>query len=717
MSKTKSTIDRRSFLKATGLAGGGMIIGFNFFTSCKPNVKLPIDISQLNFHDFNGFIKIADNGMVTIFAPNPEIGQGVKTSMPMIIAEELDVDWKNVNVVQGGLDTDVFERQVAGGSQSIRHGWDPLRQTGATAKQMLVNAAAAKWGVDASECTVENGVISNNRGETLGYGEVVNEAAVLDVPGDVQLKDPKDYKIIGQDVKNVDVEKIVTGKPLFGLDYKREGMLYASVLRPPAFGEKLQSFDDTNAKSQGGVVQIFQFGDKIAVLAKTNWEAMRAKKAIKAIWKEDTALESTKDHDKILMDLLNGNEFKTLRSDGNIQKAFAEADRVLERTYESPFLPHNCLEPMNFFADVTDEKVELVGPIQTPKRTAESISKKLERNIEQVTLEMTRMGGGFGRRLYGDFALEAAEISNIARKPVQVVFSREDDMADGIYRPAIKYRIRAAIKDNKLVGYHLKEAAINSSMYGLIPNFFPAGAIENYQVDSANYKSNITTGAWRAPYTNFLSFAEQSFFDELAETLNVDRVQLRLDLLQKVKGNNDERIQYSAERMEAVIHKVVEKSNWGKVEDGVYQGFSAYYCHNTHVAEVADVRMESGIPVIEKVTCVIDCGIVVNPLGALNQVEGGVIDGIGHAMYGNLDFKDGVPLSVNFDTYRLIRMKETPKVETYFIESNVAPTGLGEPTLPPVGGALANALKAATGIRLTKQPFIINKEIFGLKNV
>ncbi|MCD6543120.1 MAG: xanthine dehydrogenase family protein molybdopterin-binding subunit, partial [Flavobacteriaceae bacterium] len=320
---------------------------------------------------------------------------------------------------------------------------------------------------------------------------------------------------------------------------------------------------------------------------------------------------------------------------------------------------------------------------------------------------------GFGRRLYGDFALEAAEISNIVRKPLLVIFSREDDMADGIYRPSIKYRIKAAIKNNQLIGYHLKEASMNSNMYGLIPNFFPAGAVENYQVDVANYKSNITTGAWRAPYTNFLAFAEQSFFDELAETMGVDKIQLRLDLLQKVKGTTDKRIQYSPERMEEVINKVIEKSNWGKVKEGVFQGFSAYYCHNSHVAEVADVVMESGIPVLKKVTCAVDCGIVVNPLGALNQVEGGVIDGIGHAMYGNLNFVNGVPQSVNFDSYRLIRMKETPKVETYFIENDIAPTGLGEPALPPAGPAFANAIKAATGIRLTKQPFIDNKDVFG----
>jgi len=713
MNTKKYTIDRRSFLRVSALTSGGLLIGFNFFQACKPEVKPPVDIANLDFHDFNGFIKIANNGMVTIFAPNPEIGQGVKTSMPMIIAEELDVAWENVHVVQGGLDTDVFERQVAGGSQSIRHGWNPLRETGATAKQMLVNAAAARWGVDAAKCSVENGIISNKNGDKLGYGEVALEAAALEVPKDVKLKEPKDYKIIGQDIPNVDIDEIITGKPLFGLDYKREGMLYTSVLRPPAFGQKLVSFDDKIARSKEGVVDIFQFGNKIAVLANSTWEAMRAKKALNAVWENDTDLESSDGQDKVLLDLLNGDKLRTLRSDGNIKKAFANADKILDRTYESPVLPHNCLEPMNFFANVTDKKVELAGPIQTPKGTAERIAKKLDRDFKDISLEMTRMGGGFGRRLYGDFALEAAEISNMAKKPVQVIFSREDDMADGIYRPAIKYRIRAAIKNNQLIGYHLIEAAMNGNMYGLIPNFFPAGAIENYQVDVTNYKSKITTGAWRAPYTNFLAFAEQSFFDELAEAMGVDKVQLRLDLLQKVKGTTDKQIQYSPERMEDVINKVIKKSNWGKVKKGVFQGFSAYYCHNTHVAEVADVVMESGIPVLKKVTCAIDCGIVVNPLGALNQVEGGVIDGIGHAMYGNLDFVNGAPQSVNFDSYRLIRMKETPIVETYFIENDIAPTGLGEPALPPAGPAFANAVKAATGIRMTKQPFIENKDVFG----
>ena len=704
--ENKFTFSRRNFLRTSAIASGGIMIGFNLLSACKPNVKPSVDIENLNFNDFNAFIKISNDGYVTIYSPNPEIGQGVKTSMPMIIAEELDVDWDKVHVTQGKYNKTAYTRQVAGGSQSIRFGWDALRQTGATAKQMLVNAAAVKWSVDASTCKASKGIITNAKGETLGYGDVVNEAAKLEVPENVTLKKVSEYTIIGNNANNVDLNKIVTGKPLFGLDYKSVGMKYVSVLRPPAFGQKLASFDDTEAKKVTGVSEVIKFGDKIAVLANNTWAAMKGKKALKTIWKDDGKLESTEDHDKILNKILDGNKLESRREDGNIKRAFGQADKVIERTYHSPFLPHNCLEPMNFYADVTAEKVHLVGPIQTPQWTAGRVAKLLNRKEEEIDLEMTRLGGGFGRRLYGDFALEAAEISSLAKKPVKVIFSREDDMTDGIYRPAIKYRIAASIKDNKITGYHLKEAAINGNMYGLIPHFFPAGCIKNYKVSTGNYKSNITTGAWRAPYTNFLAFAEQSFFDELAEELGQDAVALRIKLLQNVKDSKDEKIEYSAKRMEDTIKLAAQKGGWGKSKEGVYQGFSAYYCHNTHVAELAEVVLKNGLPVVTKVVAAVDCGIVVNPTGAINQVQGGVLDGIGHAMYGDFTFKNGKPSSKNFDTYRLIRMNETPQVEVHFVENDLSPTGLGEPGLPPAGGAVANAIHKALGKRIYKQPFV-----------
>ncbi|MEZ7495419.1 molybdopterin-dependent oxidoreductase [Leeuwenhoekiella aequorea] len=701
----KMTFSRRGFIRTSALASGGLLIGFNFLTACKEEVQPPVDIANLNFNDFNAYIQIADNGYVTIFSPNPEIGQGVKTAMPMLVAEELDVPWDHVFVKQAGLDTDKYRGQVAGGSQSIRQNWEVLRQTGATAKQMLINAAAAKWQIDADEVTATAGIITSPTGEKLGYGDVVKEAAALEVPENVVLKEPKDFKIIGKDTLNVDLDNIVTGKPLYGLDYKKEGMAYVSVLRPPAFGMKLKDFSDADTRAVTGVYDVIQFGDKIAVLAKNTWAAMKGKKALKANWQDD-ALEHTELHDKILLDLLKSKEGEVRREDGNVDKAFAEADQIIERIYESPFLPHNCMEPMNFYADVTEEKIHLAGPIQTPEGTAAQVAKLLEREPGEVVLELTRMGGGFGRRLYGDFVLEAAEISSKAKKPIKLIYSREDDMTAGIFRPAIKYKISASLKDGKITGYKLKEAAINSNMYGLIPHFFPAGAIANLRIESANYQSNITTGAWRAPYTNFLAFAEQSFFDEVAESLNQDAVQLRLDLLDNVVDGADERIQYSAARMKEVIKVAADKGNWGSTSEGVYKGFSAYYSHNTHVAEVAEIRMQNGIPKVSRVTAAVDCGIVVNPTGANNQVVGGVLDGIGHAMYGDFTFTDGKPSSTNFDTYRLIRMHETPKVDVHFIESELAPTGLGEPGLPPAGGAVANAIKAATGKRLTKQPLL-----------
>jgi len=402
MSTTISTkFSRRSFLRTSSLASGGLLIGFNFFTACKDNVKMPVDISKLNYNDFNAFIKISDEGMVTIFSPNPEIGQGVKTSMPMIIAEELDVPWKNVNVVQGILDTQNYIRQVAGGSQSIRFGWDALRQTGATARQLLVNAAAARWGVEPSECSAKQGVITNGKGETLGYGDVVKEAALLQIPesegvegeedksenpefkdesgvgvaGNVKLKDPKDYTLIGTDVGNVDIDKIITGKPLFGLDYKADGMVYASVLRPPAFGQVLESYDAADAKAVQGVIDVVTIGEKaikMLGMEQIDW-SVRLPKSEKVVVIAENSWAAIKG----MMNLLDGKEFTNLRKDGDVKKAFAQADKVVERTYESPFLPHNCMEPMNFYANVTDSKIHLVGPVQTPASAASTVAKSI----------------------------------------------------------------------------------------------------------------------------------------------------------------------------------------------------------------------------------------------------------------------------------------------------------------------------------------------------
>ena len=706
----QNKVDRRSFLKVSALSAGGMLIGFNLFNSCKADAKPPVDLSKLNYQDFNAFIKIAENGAVTIFSPNPEIGQGVKTSMPMLIAEELGVSWDMVLVEQAGLNTNAFTRQVAGGSQSIRQAWEPLRQTGATARQMLIIAGAEKLGVSPDECSLDDGIIKSANGKEIGIGEVVNEAALLDVPTDVKLKNPEDFKIIGQDMPNVDNFKIVTGESLFGLDYKQDGMLYACMLRPP-FGYSLESFDDASAREIPGVVDVFQFmEDNIAVVAKDTYTALKANKLIEPRWKvKKRGANSNRDNEKMLKGLA-GNKYDTVVSTGDVDKAFDEADSTVERIYETPYLPHSCLEPMNFFAHVTDEHIKLVGPIQTPENTAKKVASTLNRDLSEISLELTRIGGGFGRRLNGNFAIEAAVISNQAQKPVQLVYSREDEMMCGLYRPAFHYKVSASIKNNQITGFTLRQAGQGGYSKGRARRF-PMGALDNLRVEKAKLSSDITTMAWRAPASNSIAFAEQCFMDELAETLGKDPVSMCLELLDKAKGK--ENLVYEPDRMEGVVKLVAEKANWGNTPEGVYQGFSVYYSHNSYAAEVAEVEMENGVPVIKKMYCAIDCGIVVNPLGAKNQIAGGIIDGIGHSMYGDFVVEDGRPTYQNFDQYRLIRMKETPQVESFFVENDIEPTGLGEPSLPPAGPAIANAIYAATGIRMTKQPFIQNKEVFG----
>lgn len=712
MTLVKTQIDRRSFLKTSALAGGGLMISFAW--GCNPAETARPEASE--WFELNAFLTIADNGEVTIMSPNPEIGQNVKTSMPMIVAEELDVPWEDVIVKQAPLNSESFSRQVAGGSQSIRQSWAGLRMAGATARQLLINTAAKEWGVDASQLTTGDGYVWNAK-KKLSYGELASKAVATEIPEEVPLKSPQDFKIIGQSKTNVDMDGIINGEPLFGVDFSREGMVVAAVMRPPAFGTKLKSFDATEAMKVNGVIDVVSFddnerddqrsirGEKIAVIAKNTWAAFKGKKALKAEWERSAKLESTTGHDRQLNRLLDTSNSESLkRENGNVRRAFASAEGTLERTYEAPFLPHNTLEPMNFFADVTDSKVELVGPVQTPAWTQGRVANLLKRDASQVTIDMTRMGGGFGRRLYGDFALEAAAISNKIRKPVKVQFSREDDMMAGTYRPGSKYKFRAAYKDGKVTGYHLTGAGVNMGN-STRENWFPAGGIENYKIESHNLSSNITTGAWRAPVTNFLAVAEQSFFEELADEMNVDAVQLRLDILERAKNNPVGEVDYEPEKMIGVIKLAAEKGNWSNPEAGVSKGFSCYYSHNTYVAEVADVQTVNGQAKITKMTAAVDCGIVVNPEAAINQVQGGVVDGLGHALYGDFAFVDGAPQANNFDKFRLIRSKEAPKVDVHFVESLNDPTGLGEPSLPPAGGALANAIAAATGRRVYKIPF------------
>ncbi len=727
MTLIKTRYNRRSFLKASTAAGGGLMLGFSWLASCNPSKEKLLTMPD-SWFDINAYIKIGENGVVTIFSPNPEIGQNVKTSMPMIVAEELDVDWKYVLVEQAPLNTVDFDRQVAGGSNSIRSSWDALRMAGATARRMLMEAAAKEWNVPIAELTTEKGVIKHSSGKTIGYGEVSSKAASIEVPTEVEVKNVKDFKIIGKPTGNVDIDKIITGKPLFGLDYKEEGMLTAMLVHAPAFGMKLKSFEAEAAKNMPGIVDVISvrtvpseedwtsknaFVEVVAVVGKSTWQVMKAKKALSIEWEWDTTPDSTYDYEKRLADSLK-EPVEPERKDGDPEKAFKNAAKVIERTYTAPFLAHNTMEPMNFFANVTDGKAELTGPVQTPERLRSTASKLLGLPEEKISVMLTRMGGGFGRRLYGNFGLEAAAISQKMKTPIKLIYSREDDMTQGLYRPAYSIKYRAALdSDNNLVGFHVKGTGIHGS--AVYANRFPAGAVENYLAESVGVESNITTGAWRAPRSNFIAGVESAFLDEVAEEAGKDPIDFRLALFERSMTNPvGEKNDYVPERYAGVLKLVREKANWGTEMPGVYRGVSAYFCHNSYVAQIVDLVKENGTPKVKKVWCAVDCGIVVNPEGAKNQVEGSIVDGIGHGMFSSLTFKDGSTEQQNFDKYRLIRHVEAPdEIETFFVESDIHPTGLGEPALPPVIGALANALYKATGKRVYSQPFAQKDIVLG----
>ncbi|MEK6153901.1 molybdopterin cofactor-binding domain-containing protein [Flavobacteriaceae bacterium 3-367] len=751
MTLVKTQIGRRAFIKNTSLAGGGLVLGFSFLNACKPKVAEAVAVEiemPKEWFEINGYLKIGDNGIVTIMSPNPEIGQNVRTSMPMILADELEIDWKDVLVEQAPLNTNLYSWQVAGGSRSIMNSWQNLRMAGATARQMLKQAAANAWQVPVGEIKAVAGVLSHEAsGNSVGYGEMASAASQIEVPEEVELKDRSEFSIIGTSRKNVDGKKIVTGQPLFGIDVQREGMLIASLAHPPAFGMKLKSFDAEEAKQMPGIRDVFSvklydddfkkmafhhtaFNELVAVVGETTWQVMQAKKAVKIEWEASpdtvvgmslfgnemkvnhpSGMENSDTHNAKLKEL-SARKGKVARRDGNPEAAFANAAKVIERSYSCPFLAHNTMEPMNFFANVTEDHAELLGPTQTPEWMEPAIAERLGLPLEKVDIQMTRQGGGFGRRLYGHFMVEAAVISQQMKAPVKLVYSREDDMSQGMYRPAYYATYRAALdEDNNLVAFHVKAGGVPESP--LFANRFPAGAIDHYLAEGYTIDSNITTGAFRAPRSNFIAGAEQSFLDEVAEEMGKDPIDFRLELLKRAEENpvgDPETNDYEAARYAGVLELVREKTNWGQNDAGVHRGVSAYFCHNSYVAQVLDMVMENGKPTVQKVTSAIDCGIVVNPDAATNMAEGGIVDGIGHAMYSALTFKDGAPEQHNFDRYRLIRHKEAPKeIETHFVDNGIDPTGMGEPPFPPIMGALANALYRATGRRHYHQPFISDK--------
>jgi len=595
------------------------------------------------------------------------------------------------------------------------------------------------------EITTESGTLRHtSSGKSAGYGEFAAAAAKLTAPEEVTLKEVKDFKIIGNSKKNVDSRKIVTGQPMYSMDINKEGMLVAMISHPPAFGLKLKSFDGESVKNMPGIKDVFSFKtfnddytrnyfdtntfpELVAIVGTSTWEVMNAKKTLKVAWEPfdkqpfqinargntrtvnvPAGLESTQDH-MTAMRKKAAEPGTVLRKDGDPDTAFNNAPKVIERTYTAPFLAHNMMEPINCVADVTEERAIISAPIQAPEIIEGTLSNRLGLPLDKIEIVMTRMGGGFGRRAYGHYMVEAAVISQRINRPVKLVYTREDDMSFGIYRPTYTATYRAALDgNNNLVAFHVKGGGIPESPLGRAANRFPAGAVENYLAEEWAIDSNITIGAFRAPRSNFIAGAEQSFLDEIAEVAGKDPIAFRLALLDRAKNDPvGENNAYEADRYAGVLELVREKSNWGQDQPGVTRGVSAYFCHNSYVAHVLDLKMENGRPRVEKVTCAIDCGVVVNPDAAANMAEGAIVDGIGNAFFGQMTFRQGAPEQTNFDKYRMIRSIEAPRlIDVHFVKNEIDPTGLGEPPFPPIFGAVANALYKSTGKRYYDQPFL-----------
>lgn len=744
MEKTKTSQSRRSFLKSSMLASGGLMISFSGLAKVMSDGSINSASLAEEWNELTGYIKITADNVIKILNPNPEFGQNVMTSLPMIVAEELDVDWKKVIVEMGPHDTTKLGTQFTGGSNSVRMYWKPLREAGAAARQMLIDAAAQAWIVPVEEVTTKAGMLFHAKSGKKGtYGDFATKAAANPIPKSVKLKDIKSFNVVGNSSKNVEGVKIVTGKPLFASDHFYEGMLVAMMEHPPAFGKKLKSFDATETLKMPGIKDVFPiklyadgfeqggfdtrtFNDLLVVVGNTTWEVMSARKKLKITWEpiSDTketiggrggvreviipaGLESTSTQLEKMAEY-SKKPAQQLRKDGDPENAFANAAHILERTYTAPFLAHNCMEPMNFIAHVTDEKALLVGPHQAPGWIEPTLSKILNLPADKIEIQMTRMGGGFGLRAYGHYMVEAALISRMVKAPVKLVYSREDDMTYGIYRPMYTATYRAALDVNKnLIAFHVKGGGIPE--HPVHANRFPAGAVDNYLAEGWTIPSNITIGAFRAPRSNFNAAAEQSFLDELAELMGKDPIDFRLELLKRAKenpvGKNND---YDAGRYAGVLTLLKEKSGWNNPDNKKYnRGVAAYFCHASYAAHVVDIVTKNGQPYVERVFSAVDCGVVINPDAAINMVQGAVVDGIGNAFYGGLIHKEGVSEQNNFNRYRMIRNREAPqKIEVSFVESDIDPTGLGEPPFPPVFGAVANALYKNTGKRFYNQPFI-----------
>jgi len=695
---------RRDFLKASALTGGGLVIGFTL-----PGAQRFAEAAT-EFKP-NAFLRVGTDNRITVIVGLSEMGQGVLTAIPQIVAEELDADWSRVRVEQAPADeayaNPLFHTQATGGSRSVNGHWDPMRNAGAAARQMLVAAAAQSWKADASDCRTEKGVVIHKSGKKLTYGQLAARAAKLPVPKEPKLKDPSQFKIIGQSVKRLDTPLKVNGSGKYGMDVRLPGMLTAVIAHPPVLGGKAVKVDDSQAKKVKGVRQVIQIPQGVAVLADGYWQAKKGRDALVIQW--DDGPNASLSSEGVTKMLTAGvqQEGKVARNEGNV--ASVSAAQNVAAIYEAPYLAHACMEPMNCTASVTKDSVEIWVGTQSQGPNQGILSHVASVDPKKVKVNTMLLGGGFGRRFAPDFTIAATVLSKISGKPVKLVYSREDDMHGYFYRPASVTRFVAGLDANhNPVSFHARVASPSimegSGFMKLPPDGVDSFGVEgvkdvpydfpNLRVEYSRQEPGVQVWFWRSVGHSQNIFFSESFVDELAHAAGKDPFEFRRNLLGK------------APRHKGVLELVAEKAEWSKpLPQGVHRGIAVAQSFGSYVAEVAEVSIGSdGTPKVHRVVAAVDCGYVVNPEIVKRQVESAIAYGLTAALYGRITFKGGVVEQNNFDSYRMLRMSEMPKVEVHILKSTEHPSGMGEPGLPPLAPAMTAAIFKATGKRIRKLP-------------
>jgi isoquinoline 1-oxidoreductase subunit beta len=721
------SVTRRTFLRATAVAGGGAVFALHFdglelLAQGPPLGPPPTFVAP-------AFVKIAPTGAVTIISKNPEIGQGIKNMLPMIIADELDVEWSRVTIEQADVDQSKYGAQVAGGSTATPVNWDPCRQVGAAIRQMVVAAAAQQMGVPAAECTTSAGrVMHRASNKSVGYGDVAEAAAKLPVPmlSMVPLKDPKDYTIIGKPMKGVDTLNVVTGKPVFSIDFTQPGMLWAVYEKSPVFGAAVASANLDEIKALPGVKHAFvlEGGTNlaallpgVAIVADSWWQAQSARTKLKVTWAaHPTSSQNSEGFQARADELGKTAAQQILRKDGDVDKALAGAAKTVEAAYMYPFITHTALEPNNCIAHWKNGKIEIWAPSQTPAAGLAVVAQTLGIQQSDITMHLVKSGGGFGRRLTNDYVAEAAAIAKqVGTVPVKLLWTREDDIRHDMYRPAGYHYLKGGVDaSGKLVAWRnhfvtFGEGDRYAGAATIRAIEFPALFAPNYEFGDSKIPLGVPTGALRAPGSHAFSFVFQSFLDELAHAAGKDPIQFRLDLLANQAYPAPERggDGFNASRMIGVLKLVAEKSNWSAPRPkGTAVGVGFQYSHRGYFAEVAEVTVSADKRIkINKVWVAGDIGSqIINPMHAENLVQGGVVEGISHLMQ-EITVKGGQVAQTNLHQVPLLRAAQTPPViEAHWLKSNNPPTGLGEPSLPPILPAVTNAIFAASGTRVRSLP-------------